>query len=149
MPKQQTEQTPAQKILASWEDGHIARYRCGLAGRDGVKWDVWKTGPFYVQKFKGAVVVLAPKDEATAEYDPRWAIAEETQERIVLNGEEYYLEIEIDKAERPAPPTGYACTHRQKSGVYCAAHQGDCEFHSAPNTPDAVCTCRPCPPNGS
>jgi hypothetical protein len=50
----------------------------------------------------------------------------------------------------PLPkPHGSAgsCTHRHKSGVYCAVHQGTCEFHSPPNTPDGVCTCRPCPPN--
>ena len=86
-----------EELLATWEDGHVAEYRIGRAGRNAVEWEAWKRGPFYVQKHQDVVVCLTPRDEQTAEYNPRNAICGEKNGNITLNIEDYYLEIKLQR----------------------------------------------------
>ena len=63
--------------ISELKNGQIVRYRIGIAGRERIEWDSWKTGPIFVQirekayrKLKAGVVVIAvPEREVSPEHD--------------------------------------------------------------------------------
>ena len=84
----------AESFINSLSHNQTIQYRLGKHGEHCIQWQPTTNGPVYIAKNnQNQVVTITPINKTWAEFDPRRDIVEITQNSIILNCEEYNMEI--------------------------------------------------------